>query len=378
MTIHRMYNINLQKMQTSALRLSTGLRINSAKDDPAGLVISERMRAQIRGLHMAARNAQDGVSLIQTAEGAMAEVHGILQRMKELAVQSANGTNLTLDRNALAAEFNHLREELNDISRSSNYNDMNLFDGSQMGKTGGQAVDLVQGGGGGLASAVITNGDRFTVAQTGKYYFEVDDKGIHAMKNGVELDMIKAEDINWVNGEILDFTLNANGSKITLTLSGSNVAQMKADIEATSFKVENTASGKYKDVGLVLQTGAREGHTLAISIDRFHSYDLKLDGLDISTQAGAGEAITAVDKAINRVSDQRAYLGAIHNRLERAIDNLINQAMNLSEAESRIRDADMAKEMMEYIRASILMQVGIAMMAQTNSMSEIVLKLLMP
>ena len=331
MTVNRYYNINLQALSKNAERLASGYRINRAADDPAGLAISERMRAQIRALNMATRNAQDGISAIQTAEGALDRVHAILQRMNELAVQSANGTNLNLDRNALMAEFSQLREEINDISGQANFNDKNLFDGSLRGKTGGRsgAISAVPAA---ITNIAISDIDGFTVSNTGRYYIEANDQEIKMFFSGLEVEKKTWDEIGFDPGNpgSINFELNQLGTTLNIDYSGTKKDVMDA-LNKVEFNVKNSSGGSYNDVGLVLQVGAKEGNTLAISIDAMSSEHLGLDDLDISTMEGAGKAITAVGNAINRISAQRSYLGALHNRMEHKIENLTNTALNLQD-----------------------------------------------
>lgn len=245
-------------------RLSSGLRINRAADDAAGLAISEKMRAQIRGLQQASRNTQDGISLIQTAEGALNETHSILQRMRELAVQAANDTNAKEDRDALQQEFTELIKEINRIGNDTEFNTKKLL-----------------------------NGD------------------------------------------------SGNSSKVTL------------------------------------QIGANKGQNYLIDIKDMRAEALNIDeNLDISNHENASSAIKILDGAINSVSSQRASLGASQNVLEHRINYLENTAENLIASESRIRDADMAKEMMNLARHSILQQVAQAMLIQANQQSKSIIELL--
>ncbi|UOQ48303.1 flagellin Hag [Gracilibacillus caseinilyticus] len=268
MNTHRQLGINQNNMQSSMEKLSSGLRINRAGDDAAGLAISEKMRGQIRGLDQASRNAQDGVSLIQTAEGALQETHSILQRMRELAVQSSNDTNTTQDREELQNEIDALTEEIDRIANNTEFNTKKLIDG-----------------------------------------------GLSGSGNG------------------LTFHIGANsGQSIELEIS------------------DMTASG----------LGISSGGT----------------AISIATQSGADDAITTINTAIESVSSQRSALGAVQNRLEHTIANLDNSSENLSAAESRIRDVDMAKEMMEMTKANILSQASQSMLAQANQQPQAVLQLL--
>ena len=250
---------------TSALskateKLSSGYRINRAADDAAGLSISEKMRSQIRGLNKASSNAQDGISLIQVAEGALNETHSILQRMNELATQAANDTNTSTDRDAIKAEIEQLQSEINRIQSTTQFNTMNLLSGSFTGKN--------------------------------------------------------------------------------------------------------------------LQVGAISGQSIAISISKMSISALGISALSVSSFSSAGKAMESIQKAIDKVSTTRSKLGAIQNRLEHTINNLDTTSENTQSAESRIRDTDMADEMVEYSKNNILSQAGQSMLAQANQSTQGVLALL--
>ncbi len=256
---HRQMGINQSAQQSAMEKLSSGMRINRAGDDAAGLAISEKMRAQINGLDQASRNAQDGISLIQTAEGALDETHSILQRMRELAVQSANDTNVEVDREELQKEVAQLQEEITRIADNTEFNTQNLLGG---------------------------------------------------------------------------------------------------EFEGT------------------FHIGANIDQNITISIEDMSAEGLEINDVDIATQEGANTAIETINDAIEAVSAQRSDLGAVQNRLEHTISNLDNASENLSAAESRIRDVDMAAEMMEMTRANILSQASQSMLAQANQMPQSVLQLL--
>ncbi|NLL93034.1 MAG: flagellin [Clostridiales bacterium] len=260
MNTNRQLGITTTGQAKSTEKLSSGYRINRAGDDAAGLSISEKMRSQVRGLDKASSNAQDGISAIQVAEGALNETHSILQRMNELATQAANDTNTTTDREAIKAEIDELVKEIDRIQTTTQFNTMNLLDGT------------------------------FT------------DKN--------------------------------------------------------------------------LQVGALEDQTIAISIDNMDANSLGVDALDVDSNAAAGAAMTSVQAAIETVSTQRSNLGAIQNRLEHTIANLDTTSENTSAAESRIRDVDMAKEMVTYSKNNILAQAGQSMLAQANQANQGVLALL--
>ena len=257
---NRQLGISTNTLSKSTEKLSSGYRINRAADDAAGLSISEKMRSQIRGLNKASSNAQDGISAIQTAEGALNEAHSILQRMNELATQSANDTNTTADRTAVQSEVNALTNELSRIASTSQFNTQNLLDGTFTGKN--------------------------------------------------------------------------------------------------------------------LQVGALENQKITISIGTMNAKALGVDSLDVKSFTKAGSAMTSIQKAISKVSGQRSDLGALQNRLEHTVNNLDNISENTQTAESRIRDTDMASEMVQYSATSIIQQAGQSMLAQANSQTQGVLSLI--
>ncbi|MBU5483068.1 flagellin [Clostridium sp. MSJ-11] len=265
MNAHRQMGINTGNSAKAMEKLSSGLRINRAGDDAAGLAISEKMRGQIRGLNQASRNAQDGISLIQTAEGALTETHSILQRMRELTVQSANDTNVTVDRDNLQEEIKELKTEIDRIATQTQFNTKELLNGS---------------------------------------------------------------------------------------LAGTN---------AVNFQI-----------------GANAGQMMTLAIDDMTTTGLSITGIDISgtNAASISAQIGTIDNALNLVSKQRAKLGANQNRLEHTIANLDNSSENLQAAESRVRDVDMAKEMMNFSKNNILQQAAQAMLAQANQAPQGVLQLL--
>lgn len=257
---HRQLSFNNANASKSLEKLSSGLKINRAGDDAAGLAISEKMRGQIRGLDMASKNAQDGISFIQTAEGALNETHSILQRMRELAVQSSNDTNTAEDRLAIDEEVIQLNAEIDRISTTTQFNKQNLLDGT------------------------VSN--------------------------------------------------------------------------------------------FVLHVGANAGQSISFGIMTMDAASLGVDTVNLKTQSGSNKAISAIDKAISSVSAERSKLGALQNRLEHTINNLGTASENLTGAESRIRDVDMAKEMMEFTKNNILTQAAQAMLAQANQQPQGVLQLL--
>mgnify|MGYP000868872981 CR=1 FL=1 len=317
------------KAQSNSMeKLSSGLRINKAGDDAAGLAISEKMRAQVRGLDMAAKNAQDGISLIQTAEGALNESHAILQRMRELAVQSSSDTNTDKDRAELQKEVNELSAELTRIGETTEFNTQKLLDGEFEG----------------IFHIGANEGQNLSIS--------ISDMRTDALNVGQAFE--------------------ANGSKQLIDEDGTviatweDAAEEEIDGETGEVTKEATVAGYFDgDDKLVLAAEAafNEGVKGAI-------------GIDISSQTAADSAITTINDAIETVSAERSKLGATQNRLEHTINNLGTSSENLTAAESRIRDVDMAKEIMEISKNAILSQAAQAMLAQANQQPQAVLQLL--
>ncbi|AYB38396.1 flagellin N-terminal helical domain-containing protein [Brevibacillus laterosporus] len=375
---HRQLGVNTGASGKNLEKLSSGLRINRAGDDAAGLAISEKMRGQIRGLEMASKNAQDGISLIQTAEGALTETHSILQRMRELAVQASSDTNEGVDRQKLQAEVDELSKEIKRISTDTEFNNQKVLDGSfedktfHIGANQGQSIKLsindmsneklgvnglkkdsnVLGG-----DIIVTNkGDAFEI----KYSIKGAGEGV--------VDKTTA-------------TVDKDGN-VTVTLAQkAGAAGVVGDIDATEADVLNAlkeagidARGKdgvdLSAKAIPTKTApAKETITVASEVD-----DTR--GVNISTQKTADKAITTINNALNKVSEERSKLGANQNRLEHTINNLGATAENLTAAESRIRDVDMAKEMMDFTKNNILTQAAQAMLAQANQQPQGVLQLL--
>ncbi|WP_050616458.1 flagellin Hag [Bacillus testis] len=303
---------NAQNAQSKNMeKLSSGQRINRAGDDAAGLAISEKMRGQIRGLDMAAKNSQDGISMIQTAEGALNETHSILQRMRELATQSANDTNTSTDRDEIQKEMNQLTSEITRIGNTTEFNTKKLLDGTQ--------------------AITTTTGEDGTVSTTG-------------------------------TGASLQIGAN-KGQQFTVQIN---------DMRAQALGVSGvTGGGDASEAGAKFVAVAKGGLTDVSATAGTAEY-----ALDLSTADKASAAITVIDSAIKSVSSERSRLGAYQNRLEHTINNLSTSSENLTAAESRIRDVDMAKEMMEQTKNSILQQASQAMLAQANQQPQGVLQLL--
>lgn len=356
-------------------KLSSGFRINRAGDDAAGLAISEKMRAQISGLETAQSNAEDGISLVQTAEGALTEVHSMLNRMIELADQSANGTySDNVDRENLQNELSSLRTEINRISEGTNFNGIALLDGSMSTST--VVTPAV--------AASVTSGNVTLEARIDGTV--MNDKTIAFAVGAAEGSESVVDD----GSGNLTINLNAAHSytqeEMDTILTSANVgATLSASTDGTTLAACGTLTlaGGANEVatiedGLTLQIGdtADDFNKLTVSVGAMDATGLGIDAIDISDQAGAQNAIQNIKDAINTVSSTRGDLGAIQNRLEHTINNLSVTSENMTSAESRIRDVDMAKEMMEFTKNNILSQASQSMLAQANQLPQGVLQLL--
>ena len=388
MNAYRNYANNTSALSKNLEKLSSGYKINRAGDDAAGLAISEKMRAQITGLDKAQDNAKDGISLVQTAEGALTEVHDMLNRMYELAEQSANGTfEDATDRTQLQKEVNQLRSEINRISDSANFNGIKLLDGKMAGYTDATntAVKVTKGSAGAamkvefdlagfaVGSKVSADGGMMSVSLGGKSYDVKVTAGMTAKDFGDAL--IAAINVDKPTGATAGaFTAtNANG-KITLTAANNGADAGAEAVFGTSF----TTSAKEGVGGLVLQIGdtSDSWNQLYVSVKNTNATAIGIDKLDISTQDGAAAALDTIKSAINYVSDVRGTLGATQNRLDHTINNLSVMQENIQDAESTIRDTDVADEMMAYTKNNILIQSAQAMLAQANQVPQGVLQLL--
>ncbi|MCD4712426.1 MAG: flagellin [Clostridiales bacterium] len=372
MNTHRQLGINSNAGAKSIEKLSSGYRINRAGDDAAGLSISEKMRGQIRGLNQASRNAQDGISLIQTAEGALNESHAILQRMRELGVQAATDTMTADDRKEIQKEVNQLVDEIDRIATDTEFNTSKLLDGTynakkmQIGANENQTMDVSIGnvqtaniGTAGVTSATITTTSLdFTAGNSTDMTLTIGDTtlAIDADYTGDSEGFAALLNNAFANSE--GVTVTASGADISF--NSSSAFTVIADADTNGFLAAGTA-------GAGVTTGA------AISTLK----DAALTGTGgVQTQADASAAITAFDNAIKTVSGERSKLGALQNRLEHTIKNLDTSSENLQASESRIRDVDMAKEMMEFTKNNILQQAAQAMLAQANQQPQGVLQLL--
>ncbi|NLG87403.1 MAG: flagellin [Firmicutes bacterium] len=384
MNTYRQLTINNSLGSKSLERLSSGLRINRAGADAAGLAISEKMRGQIRGLNMAAKNAQDGISLIQTAEGALNETHSILQRMRELAVQSASDTNTGVDRGEIQKEIDELAKEITRISTTTEFNTQGLLNGKfdakfHIGANEGQNVDLSIGNMG--AAALRIEGKVYAADITGVNGLQVISRSNEPLKIVFKASATTGNDA--VPATTAEF--NKASGTITITLKqDAGTEDAAGDITATYADVKTALESVAADAGIevaTLDTFASETiiATAPTPVTVNWSVDAELSkeyGIDVSTQEKADAAITLINNAIETVSAERSKLGAMQNRLEHTINNLSTAAENLQAAESRIRDVDMAKEMMEFTKNNILQQAATAMLAQANMMPQTVLQLL--
>ena len=338
-------------------KLSSGLRIGRAADDAAGLSISEKMRGQISGLNQASRNAQDGISLLQTAEGALQETHSILQRMRELAVQSASDTVTNADRIQIQKEVDALTVEITRIGVTTEFNTQPLLDSSFSNRI------IHIGANAGQTLSVSISDMRATSAQllvTGGTTFDNYTATATAVSGTLTMSGKYTGATNEGN---FSFAVAENAASVTVTDSGGGDSGAQV---ATGGAV----SFEYKGVTFSF-TGLADGSTFAnVGIDN-DSF-----GINVSTQSAANSAITTINTAINNVSGERSKLGAIQNRLEHTIANLSTSAENLTAAESRIRDVDIAVEMMTFTKYQILGQASTAMLAQANAKPQAVLQLL--
>jgi flagellin len=370
MNAHRYLSSTGTKQSKSLEKLSSGLRINSASDDAAGMAISEKMRSQIRGLDQAGSNAQDGISLIQTAEGALQEVDSILQRMRELSVQAGNDTLETSDRSSIGDELVALREEVNRIASDTEFNGKTLLDGSMGSTLDASSVTT------GVGDAVGTNATITALDVNGASAdttFTASDSGADLTIGGQTLTIATMADTETQ-------TLNFSDSGISITIAATGAAtgsDLAGDLAAG---LNNMAT----EAGASFMIGANAGQNMGVSIAEMSASSLGTADLDVAIASNAAvdtadkaEAlVTTMDTAISYVNEQRGKLGASQNRLEHTINNLSTTSENLTASESRIRDVDMAKEMMNYTKLNILQQAAQSMLAQANQAPQGVLKLL--
>jgi len=436
-----------ESQSKSLEKLSSGLRINKAGDDAAGLAISEKMRGQIRGLSQASRNAQDSISLIQTAEGALNETHSILQRMRELSVQASNDTNTTVDRGEIQKEVNQLVGEIDRIGNTTEFNTKKLLNGSAnigaaLGGASPTLISNVTGSGDTQVNAVVTisvsavatqdsftisaaalattataftaattinvNGTNFsfTTANTAQDMIDtVNNAKVGATMTFTGAGSFSVKSDTYGSAAAMTSTTAANGSVVTvsamtqgvdaqitgfsgagmtsyaakgnhITVTGGTATGMEFDLDKTTGIAAATTVTVNSNGTLSMQIGANAGQTMNIGISDMRSAALGVNSIDVSSATNASAAVTTVNNAIASVSSERSKLGAYQNRLEHTINNLDTSAENLQASESRIRDVDMAKEMMDFTKNNILSQAATAMLAQANQQPQGVLQLL--
>lgn len=448
-----------EKLSQSLERLSSGYRINKAADDSAGMAISQKMKAQVRGLEQASRNASDGISLIQTAEGALNETEGILQRIRELSVQSANDTNTIEDREAIQQEIDQLKDEIDRIAGTTEFNTKTLLDGSCQRKSYSnntkvnviymsdevevkdyEITGVVVGNKAEVESSqfstILTSGGQITKDMAGTININGEDvevkegqtlaevyENIRNTCDNLNIDVQPMKDFNNASidtanklkfstrrygvSQTIDIysnnsslasalgigtSLSAKGSDATITLGKgfASTATYRADgndvyvTDKTGFEMKinllegaSDATLTVLDAGfLTLQIGANEGQTVDVSIPEVSTSTLGITLLNVCTTEGAEEGIRLIDDAISFVSGVRSRLGAYQNRLDSAIRSLDTSAANLTEAESRIEDVDMAKEMTTLTQLQVLSQAGTSMLAEANNKPQMILSLL--
>ena len=356
---------NERAMSQTMERLSTGSRINSASDDAAGLAIASKMTSQINGLNMAIRNANDGISMVQSADGALVEVSSMFQRMRELAVQSSSDTNSTTDRSALNLEFKALQSEVQRISGNTQFNGMNILDDT-VGTTGSVAFQV-----GANASQTIT-ADFGNIGKDGSISVSTSSTTVQGVVVGTLADgdilTFKITNTNGSTDRYIQFTVDtadaviANGTATTSMLTASD--------GTNTYTLAGTSTG-----GTLTMTS--DNATLAVQeANLSRGISGTAANNDILTKTGASAAITAMTTAIASIDTQRATLGSYVNRLEYASDNLANVSQNASASRSRIQDADYAAETTELARTQIIQQAGTAMLSQANQQAQSVLALL--
>ena len=382
MNAYRNYSNNTSALSKNLEKLSSGYKINRAGDDAAGLAISEKMRAQITGLDKAQDNAKDGISLVQTAEGALTEVHDMLNRMYELAEQSANGTYEDgTDRAQLEKEVTQLKNEIDRIADSANFNGIKLLDGTMAGFDAptSMAIDPTTAGASNAKAVYTIDMADFSVEKSGTMSISLGGVTVDvAVTAGMSADAFASAVADALDGQVGDglggkFTAAAtSGTKIKLTASASGTA-------ANGVLSGNFSLSAGDGIGgLTLQIGdtSDSWNQLAVSILDTHVSSLGLDNMSIANQTDAAAALDKIKNAINYVSDVRGTLGATQNRLDHTINNLSVMEENIQDAESTIRDTDVAEEMMAYTKNNILIQSAQAMLAQANQVPQGVLQLL--
>ena len=384
MNANRMLNVTTGAQSKSTEKLSSGYKINRAADD-AGLSISEKMRKQIRGLDQASSNAQDGVSAVQTAEGALTEVHSMLQRMNELAVQASNGTNSESDRKAIQDEVDQLVTEIDRVAETTKFNETYLLKGDDskaaVQDTVYKKYDISS------LKSVISESSKLSEKNdfdslTGKFTMNFTTGLVEGgVWNGKRINSTNttADEISLDDAKAAELTALKNAITNSGAITGT-ATNDGADIAITSTNAQKQTFTKAAALDISIHVGADStaNNKITLSIESMSSAGLHLTGLTVAgaDASNATSSINQIADAIQLVSDQRSKLGAVQNRLEHTIDNLDNVVENTTAAESRIRDTDMAEEMVNYSKNNILAQAGQSMLAQANQSTQGVLSLL--
>lgn len=386
MNAHRMMSGNTQSAGKSMEKLSSGLRINRAGDDAAGLAISEKMRGQIRGLDQASRNSQDSISMIQTAEGALNETHSILQRMRELAVQSSNDTNNDADRKSIQDEVNQLANEIDRIGNTTEFNTKKLLNGDVVGVNAEVKGTYALNNNTSDTTIALTTSAKTNLANLGKVNGAITITRLNEGGSGTANYSVIGSDGKalagaTVSGGKITFAAGTLASGAAVTLTGAFNASMKAGESFTLVLNKHEAATTDTSKAITAQIGANSGQTMQIGIDDMRAKALGIkdatgSALKVDDKYAANSAVSTIQNAIEKVSAQRSKIGAVQNRLEHTINNLGTASENLQASESRIRDVDMAKEMMNFSKNNILSQAAQAMLAQANQQPQGVLQLL--
>jgi flagellin len=380
--------VNNRSMTKTMEQLSTGKRINSAADDAAGLAISSKMTSQIKGLNQAVRNANDGISLLQTAEGAMIEVTNMMQRMRELAIQSANDTNTQDERDYMDLEFQQLKEEANRITLNTQWNGMNILDASnnggefkfQVGANANQTIDHTIDQ---LSFTEVTTGASVEIATT---HDGDDQTSVFTFETTADYDTDPADPTeDWKVGDVVTLKLGNEQLQYTITedvLAGDNDAVLANLSEALTDAFDAAQeAGRFVGIeatdntdGTIDFVGA--GISFAATTSASSGSLASLDGLDVLERGTSNEAVTGLDAALKNINEARAEIGSKINRLTYAADNLANVSQNTSASRSQVLDTDYAQATTELARTQIISQAATAMLAQANQAPQSVLSLL--
>ena len=400
MNAYRNYANNTSALSKNLEKLSSGYKINRAGDDAAGLAISEKMRAQITGLDKAQDNAKDGISLVQTAEGALTEVHDMLNRMYELAEQSANGTfEDGTDRKQLQKEVNQLKSEINRIADSANFNGIKLLDGSMSANATTKLTSTATNSKAGVDLNIVADSVYDATGKRTELDFglsvttKASSVGVSVSEDGTVLITVQGKDKDGITAEEIQAMLadaKATSTSVSedmmdavrnATITGTGISAPTSAAQGNQWTDVNTMNSTVtanKGESLVLQIGDTSDsfNQLRVGIKDCHVDALGLTDMKIGDQDSAAKALDKIKSAINYVSDVRGTLGATQNRLDHTINNLSVMQENIQDAESTIRDTDVADEMMAYTKNNILIQSAQAMLAQANQVPQGVLQLL--